>query len=50
MVREDGKVHLETTFVSSLFKVLCKRDVVVVEEVKFLMERSKHSKLNCISL
>jgi hypothetical protein len=32
MVWEDGKVHMETTFVSSLFKGLSKRDVVVVED------------------
>jgi hypothetical protein len=41
MVQEDGKIHLETTFVSSLFKVLSNRDVAVVEEDKFLIERSK---------
>jgi hypothetical protein len=41
LVREDGKVHLETTFVSSLFKGLSKRDVAVVEDDKFLIERSK---------
>jgi hypothetical protein len=42
VVREDGKVHLETTFVSFLFKGLSKRDVVVVEDDKFILERSKH--------
>jgi hypothetical protein len=41
MVQEDGKIHLETTFVSSLFKGLSNRDVAVVEEDKFLIERSK---------
>jgi hypothetical protein len=41
VVREDGKVHLETTFVSSLFKGLSKRDVAVIEDDKFLVERSK---------
>ena len=41
MVWEDGKVHLETTFVSSLFKGLSKRDVAVVEDDKFFVERSK---------
>jgi hypothetical protein len=41
MVPEDGKVHLETTFVSSLFKGLPKRDAAVVEDNKFLVERSK---------
>jgi hypothetical protein len=41
VVWEDGKVHLKTTFVSSLFKGLYKRDVVVVEDDKFLVERSK---------
>jgi hypothetical protein len=40
-VPEDGKVHLETTFVSSLFKGLSKRDVVIVQDDKFLVERSK---------
>jgi hypothetical protein len=33
---------MEITFVSSLFKGLSKRDVAVVEDDKFLMERSKH--------
>jgi hypothetical protein len=37
----DGKVHLETTFVSSFFKGLSKRDATVVEDDKFLIERSK---------
>jgi hypothetical protein len=41
MIREDGKVHLETTFVSSLFKGLSKRDAAVVEDDKFLIEMSK---------
>jgi hypothetical protein len=41
MVREDGKVHLETTFVSSLFKCLSNRDTAAVEEHKFLIKRSK---------
>jgi hypothetical protein len=40
VVRKDGKVHLETTFIYSLFKGLSKRDVVVVEDDKFLIERS----------
>jgi hypothetical protein len=38
---EDDKVHLETTFVSSLFEGLSKRDAVVVKDDKFLIERSK---------
>jgi hypothetical protein len=41
VVREDGKVHLETIFISSLFRGLSKRDVVVVEDNKFLIEKSK---------
>jgi hypothetical protein len=41
VVQEDGKVHLETTFVSSLFKGLSKRDEAVVEDDKFLLEWSK---------
>jgi hypothetical protein len=41
MVRDDGKVHLETTFVSSLFKGLSNRDVAAFEEDKFLIKRSK---------
>jgi hypothetical protein len=41
MVREDGKVHLETIFVSSLFKGLSKRDDAVVQGDKFLVERCK---------
>jgi hypothetical protein len=41
LVREDGKVHLETTFVSSLFKGLSKRDAAIVEDDKFLIEGSK---------
>jgi hypothetical protein len=41
MIQEDGKVHLETIFVSSLFKGLSKRDVAVVEDDKFLIERPK---------
>jgi hypothetical protein len=41
LVQEDGKVHLETTFVYSLFKGLPKRDVADVEDDKFLIERSK---------
>jgi hypothetical protein len=41
MVQEDGKVHLKITFVYSLFKCLSKRDVAVVEDDKFLIERSK---------
>jgi hypothetical protein len=40
MVREDGKVHLETTFVS-LFKGLFNRDAATIEEDKFLIKRSK---------
>jgi hypothetical protein len=40
-VREDGKVHLETTFISSLFKGLSKRDVAVVLDDKLLIERCK---------
>jgi hypothetical protein len=40
-VQEDGKVHLQTIFVSSLFKGLSKRDVAVVQDHKFLIERSK---------
>jgi hypothetical protein len=39
MVREDGKVHLETTFVSSLFKGLSNRHATTVEEDKFLIKR-----------
>jgi hypothetical protein len=39
--QEDGKVHLEIIFVSSLFKCLSKRDVVVVQDDEFLVERSK---------
>jgi hypothetical protein len=41
MIQEDGKVHLKTIFVSSLFKGLSKRDVAVVEDDKFLIERPK---------
>jgi hypothetical protein len=41
MVREDGKVHMETTFVSSLFKGLSNRDAAAIEEDKFLIKRSK---------
>jgi hypothetical protein len=41
MVWEDGKVHLETIFVSSLFKGLSKRDDAVVQGDKFLVERCK---------
>jgi hypothetical protein len=41
MVWEDGIVHLETTFVSSLFKGLSNRDAAVVEDNRFLLERSK---------
>jgi hypothetical protein len=41
VVQEDGKVHLETIFVSSLFKDLSNRDVAIVEDDKFLLERSK---------
>jgi hypothetical protein len=41
VVREDGKVHFETTFVSSLFNGMSKRDVVVVEDDNFLLKRSK---------
>jgi uridine kinase len=41
VVREDGKIHLETTFVSSLFKDLSNRDAAVVQDDKFLVERSK---------
>jgi hypothetical protein len=41
MVREDGKVHLETTFVSSLFKGLSNRDVMTIEEDTFLIKRTK---------
>jgi hypothetical protein len=41
VVWEDGKVHLETTFVSFLFKCLSKRDAAVVQDDKFLIERSK---------
>jgi hypothetical protein len=40
-IHEDGKVHLETTFVSSLFKGLYKRDAAVVLDDKFLVERCK---------
>jgi hypothetical protein len=40
-VQENGKVHLETTFISSLFKGLSKRDVAVVQDDKFLIEGSK---------
>jgi hypothetical protein len=41
MVREDGKVHLETTFVSSLFKGLSNLDVMTIEEDTFLIKRTK---------
>jgi hypothetical protein len=41
MVQEDGKVHLEITFVSSLFKSLSNQDVAAIEEDKFLIKRSK---------
>jgi hypothetical protein len=41
MVWEDGKVHLETTFVSSIFKGLSNQDATAVEEDKFLIKRSK---------
>jgi uridine kinase len=41
MVQENGKVHLETTFVSSLFKGLSNRDAAVVQEDRFFIERSK---------
>jgi hypothetical protein len=41
VVQEDGKVHLETTFISFLFKGLSKRDAAVVEDDKFLVEMSK---------
>jgi hypothetical protein len=41
VVREDAEVHLETIFVSSVFKGLSKRDVAVLEDDKFLVERSK---------
>jgi hypothetical protein len=41
MVREDGKVYLDTTFISSSFKGLSKRDVAVVQDDKFFIERSK---------
>jgi hypothetical protein len=40
-VQEDGKAHLETTFVSSLFNDLSKRDAAVVLDDKFLIERCK---------
>jgi hypothetical protein len=40
LVLEDGKVHLEITFVSSSFKSLAMRDVVDVPNDKFLIERS----------
>jgi hypothetical protein len=40
-VQEDGKVHMETIFVSSLFKGLSKRDDAVVLDHKFLVERGK---------
>jgi hypothetical protein len=41
MVREDDKVHLETAFVSSLFKGLSNRDVMTIEEDTFLIKRTK---------
>jgi hypothetical protein len=41
VVWEDDKVHLEITFVSFLFKDLSKRDATIVEDDKFLIERSK---------
>jgi hypothetical protein len=41
VVHEDGKVHLQIIFVSSLFKGLSKRDDVVVQDDEFLVERSK---------
>jgi hypothetical protein len=41
MVREHGKVHLETTFVSSLFKGLPKRDAAIVQDDKFLINMCK---------
>jgi hypothetical protein len=41
VVRQDGKVHLKTTFVSSMFKCLFRRDAAVVEDNKFLIKRSK---------
>jgi hypothetical protein len=41
MVWEDGKVHLKTIFVSSLFKDLSNRDATTVKEDKFLIKRSK---------
>jgi hypothetical protein len=41
VVQEDGKVHMETTSVSSLFKGLSKRDAAVIEDDSFLIERSK---------
>jgi hypothetical protein len=40
-VWEDGKVHLETTFISFLFKSLSKRGVAIVQDDEFLVERSK---------
>jgi hypothetical protein len=41
VVWEDGKLHLERTFISSLFKGLSKRDAAIVEDDKFLVERFK---------
>jgi hypothetical protein len=40
VVQEDGKVHMGTTFVFSLFNGLSKGDAAVVEDDKFLLERS----------
>jgi hypothetical protein len=39
-VWEDGKIHLEITFVSSSLKSLGMRDVADVPNDKFLVERS----------
>jgi hypothetical protein len=40
-VQNDAKVHLETIFVSFLFKRLSKRDVAVVQDNKILVEGCK---------
>jgi hypothetical protein len=40
LVREDDKVHMEITFITSSFKSLAMRDDADVPNDKFLVERS----------
>ena len=41
LTREDGKVHLEITFVSSSFKNLGMRDVADTLDDEFLIDKSR---------